>query len=285
MWVASRYDGFDTSQLAGNLNSKSGDTFIDRVSRGQLRTGLLLQTISLLLLIVSHYFYEGTGLFSWDMRNTHTSMRLNDDYRKSIFLFTGLYQLGTFFLLSFSSLLADDCAWSRGYRAGSKCLGYAVLFDMIAATLQTGSMLNFYLNYNEAWWTHYRDGSLDWIFGASARTIHAIGFALYGIAFFLLEVYHDEGTNDWHGTLNLFIFCFAAATEFLVLACGDPSVGIVVGFVALLSALFWSMAFEEEVNASTPKLSQSELCNELEEDVDRYISASQKAGPEESTFA
>lgn len=243
---------------------------MDRAINGYLQTGLLLQFLAVSGMIVSHYIFEGQGFFVWDLRHTTPAMRGDSWYRLTLLLMNILYLMGAVHLVGFQATLSDDSAWARGYRAGSKFLGTAVLFDTVAAVMQVAGAYSFYANYSEIYWTHFHEGNLDWIFGAGARTIHAIGWLLFAHAFLLLEIYHDEGTNDWHGIINWFIWGLGGIVELSVLILSDPSIGIAIGWIGLLSALVWAMAFEQEVNGTTPKLNESELCNDLERDVDEF---------------
>ncbi|EZG67240.1 putative transmembrane protein [Gregarina niphandrodes] len=273
MWVATRHEGFDregfllnrpkvyTGFVAGSL---------DRCSKGFLRTGLLFQTLALLGMILFHYAFGGLGYYTWDLRHTTEEMRNNETYRLALLGFNILYFLGSILLTAFQAGLADDAAWSRGYRAGSKLLSYASFFDVVASTMQLAWALNFSSYYTDAMWTHFRDGNLDWVFCNGARVIRALAYVGYGLSFFLLEVYHDEGTNDWHGGANLIFYLLAGISEMSVILLADPAFSTAVSFVALMSALLWAVAFEEEVNASSPALNESELCNELEKQMDRF---------------
>merc|ERR1711977_50436 len=99
----------------------------------------------------------------------------------------------------FQYCLADDAAWARGYRAGSKVLSAAVLLDCISQSMQFAAFLWIYKNYSDQWWDqNYSQGGVEWLFLGGARILSGMAMKTYGGAIFLLEAYHDEGTNEWH---------------------------------------------------------------------------------------
>eukprot|EP01054_Gregarina_sp_Poly1_P009816 Gregarina_sp_Poly_1__9815@NODE_629_length_7064_cov_625_434043_g482_i0_p3_GENE_NODE_629_length_7064_cov_625_434043_g482_i0NODE_629_length_7064_cov_625_434043_g482_i0_p3_ORF_typecomplete_len293_score21_69DUF3273/PF11677_8/1e59SdpI/PF13630_6/2_2e03SdpI/PF13630_6/0_2SdpI/PF13630_6/20DKCLD/PF08068_12/2_3e02DKCLD/PF08068_12/2_7ECFribofla_trS/PF07155_12/68ECFribofla_trS/PF07155_12/1_1_NODE_629_length_7064_cov_625_434043_g482_i054936371 len=272
MWLTTRHEGFDGNRPTHRKPGAS--SFMDRAVASYLRFGLLYQFLAMSGLIVSHYAFEGEGFYTWEGRYTTAEMRSNDNYRLTLVIFTILYLIGAIYIAAFQTTLADDSAWARGYRAGSKFMAHGAIFDTISAVMCTAGALNFYKSYTDSYWTHFREGNLDWIFGAGARVLHGIAWLLYAQGYVLLEIYHDEGTNDWHGILNWFLFMIGGIIEISVLFLADPAVGIAFAWVAVLSALVWAMAFEQELSETSPTMNESELCNELEREVEKFTRTS-----------
>eukprot|EP01053_Blabericola_migrator_P007690 Blabericola_migrator_1__7689@NODE_3924_length_1423_cov_113_025811_g2427_i0_p1_GENE_NODE_3924_length_1423_cov_113_025811_g2427_i0NODE_3924_length_1423_cov_113_025811_g2427_i0_p1_ORF_typecomplete_len293_score37_95DUF3273/PF11677_8/2_3e60SdpI/PF13630_6/6_9e03SdpI/PF13630_6/7_7e02_NODE_3924_length_1423_cov_113_025811_g2427_i04611339 len=272
MWLTTRHEGFDG--LRPTHRKPGAGSFVDRSIATYLRFGLFWQAVALTGLIVSHYAFEGDGFFTWDLRHSTADMRENPVYRMTLLAFCAMHLLGSIYLMAFQGTLADDSAWARGYRAGSKFMAHGALFDVLSSAITLAGALNFYQCYTDSYWTHYKEGNLDWIFGAGARVLHAIALILYAQGLVLLEVYHDEGTSDWHGIMNWFLFMAGGIIEISVLFLADPSIGIAFGWVAIVSALIWAMAFEQELSETSPAMDESELCNELEREVEKFTRTS-----------
>lgn len=272
MWYTTRYEGFDNPK-SGFTRTPLNSALLGGIFSGLLRLGFLLEFIGLTGLFISYFGYKGTGFFTYDLWLTSEEQRSHLGFRNCLVLFSGLYLLGALCLLLFQAVLSDDASWARGYRAGAKLLGNATFLDVVGATLQFIFYAYMSNHYDKTWWAQFTGGGVEWLVFALARLIHALGALFYASALFLLEVYHDQGTNDWHGVLNAFLFTGTALMELLVLTVMDGATGVVLNWVALVSALLWAMAFEQEVNASGPLLHETELSNEVEAQVEKFARA------------
>lgn len=207
MWYTTRYEGFDAPKHSNR--SPSGIATIQSMLSAQLRSGFLFKLIGLTGLILSYYVYKGTGLFTYDLEDTTEEQRGTAGFRSCLEIFSALNLVGALYLLFFQTLLADDASWSRGYRAGSKHLGNAAFLDLISSTLQFIIYVYMDAHYDKVWWNQFSSGGVEWLVYALARLLNAFALLYYASGLFLLEVYHDNGTNDWHGVLNCFLFTVA----------------------------------------------------------------------------
>lgn len=272
MWHTTRYEGFDDPKHS--KRGPAGVATLQGVFSALLRTGFLLQLIGLTTLLLVYYAYKGTGIFTYDLIFTTEEQRDTPGFRLWLEIASGIQLIGALYILCFQAVLADDASWARGYRAGAKLLGNAAFFDVLARTVQFIIYAYMDAHYDKVWWKQFSSGGAEWLVSALARLLHAFSLFYYASALFLLEVYHDNGTNDWHGILNCFLFTVAGIAEIVVLAVTRSAVAVVLSWVALVSALVWAMAFEQEVNACAPLLNEPELTNEIEARVEKYARAS-----------
>lgn len=210
MWYTTRYEGFDGPKHSSR--GPTGFTAIQGILSGLLRTGFLFKVLGLTGLVLSYYVYKGTGLFTYDLAETTEEQRTSPGFRRCLELFSFLYLAGALYLLFFQTLLADDASWTRGYRAGSKMLGNAAFLDVVSSTLQFIMYAYMDNNYDKIWWNQFCSGGVEWLFHALARLIQAFSLLYYASGLFLLEIYHDNGTNDWHSVLNCFLFTVAGVS-------------------------------------------------------------------------
>ena len=272
MWYTTRYEGFDEPK-----HSKRGQASVltfQGMFSALLQTGFLLQLIGLTALFIVYYVYKGTEIFTYDLAFSSEEQRQTPGFRFWLQISTGIQLLGALYILFFQALLADDASWARGYRAGTKLLGNAAFFDVLSRTVQF--IIYAYMNahYGPVWWKQFSNGGAEWLVAALARLLYVFALFYYASSLFLLEVYHDNGTNDWHGLLNCFLFTAAAVTEIIGLAVPRSAISVIISWIALVSALVWAIAFEQEVNACTPLLNEPELTNEIEARVEKYARAS-----------
>lgn len=103
-------------------------------------------------------------------------------------------------------------------------LGNATFLDLISSTLQF--IIHIYANfhYDSSWWFQFTSGGVEWLNHTLARLLQAFSLLYYANGLFLIEVYHDDGTNDWHGVLNSFLFTVAALTGKSAGTKGTPHV-------------------------------------------------------------
>lgn len=216
MWYTTRYEGFDTTK--GCSTTRKGSAIVQVLSAGLLRVGFLCKWIGVTGLILIYYVYEGTGLFTYDLKETTENQRENDTFLGWLAFFQFIQLIGSLYLLLFQTSISDDASWARGYRAGSKTFGTAAFLDLISNTLQFIVYVYMASHYDKAWWFQFTSGGTEWLISTLARLINSFSLLYYASALFLLEVYHDHGTNDWHGVLNCFIFTVAGITgNFVIL--------------------------------------------------------------------
>ncbi|KOB58705.1 hypothetical protein PFHG_00453 [Plasmodium falciparum HB3] len=266
MWFTTRQDGLDD-----NCHTNRGPCFqISGFFGTTLRIGFFLEFIALTFLFMSYWSNGGKGLFSYDLKNINDEYRLDQTFRNSITLWTGVYLIGAIFIMSFQVLLADDTCWARGYRAGSKILRLASFLDTISATLQFIFYLYISKFYTRKWYVHFNEGGSEWVFFIFVRLVHAFSCLLYGLAAYLLEVYHDEGAGDLHAYINGVMFGFAGLTEIFVIFCNSGCYSNLLLWLALGAVSLWSYYFEPEVNHVSPALHETELTNDVEQQVEKF---------------
>lgn len=214
MWYTTRYEGFDGPKYS--TRTPSGIAAIQGILSALLRTGFLLKLVGVTGLVLSYYIYEGTGFFTYDLKDTTEEQRGMTGFRCSLVVFCGIHLCGALYLLLFQTLLADDASWARGYRAGSKMLGNAAFLDLVSSTLQFMIFVYMDTHYDEPWWYQFTSGGVEWLIYALARLLQSFSLLFYASGLFLVEVYHDNGTNDWHGVLNAFLFTAASISGTLI---------------------------------------------------------------------
>ncbi|XP_058515537.1 uncharacterized protein LOC131478935, partial [Ochotona princeps] len=185
-------------------------------------------------------------------------------------MMAGIYMVGASYLVCFQAVLADDACWARGYRAGSKILRLATFMDLLSSTMQFIFYLYISKFYSAKWYTHFLEGGSERIFFSYIRCMHALACLLFACAYYLLEVYHDEGAGDLHAYINASLFGLAGAVEFSVLFVGMSGVAAVFIWVALAALTAWACFFEPEVNEASPALYETELTNDVEQQVEKF---------------
>jgi len=269
MFYATRHEGLDEPRHT-KRQPHIPLTTMEIATSGLLRYGLFIQLLSLTGLLLTYYIFKGQTIFTYDLYWTTEEMRENYLFRLWAAIFTGLYTCGAIYLMCFQALAADDACWARGYRAGSKLLATATFLDVLSGVASFVFFLHFTSHYDKPWWNHFTQGGAEWTFMAFGRLVHGTALLFYALAFLLLELYHDEGTNDWHGCLNFFLFGSAGIAEIVVLFLSHGVAGIVLLWIALVSGLTWAMAFEQEVNETSPQLNETELTNDVEQQVEKF---------------
>lgn len=266
MWFTTRQDGLDD----GCHTNRGPCVQINGLFGTTLRIGFFLEFIALTFLFMNHWTNGGRGLFSFDLKNINDENRIDQTFRNSLALWTGLYLIGAIFIMSFQVLLADDTCWARGYRAGSKILRLASFLDTISATLQFIFYLFISKFYTRKWYVHFNEGGSEWVFFIFVRLVHAFACLLFGLSAYLLEVYHDEGAGDLHAYINGVLFVLAGLTEILVVFCNSGSFSNLILWIALGAVSLWSYYFEPEVNNVSPALHETELTNDVEQQVEKF---------------
>jgi len=266
MWYTTREDGFDDPRHTKRAPCVNVNVFI----QGLLRSGFTLQLLSLTLMIVFHVIFGGSGLFAFDLSSMDEAGRSHDTFRCLIAVFSLIYLIGSCSLLLFQALMADDTAWARGYRAGSKIFRMAVFFDVISSVMQFIFFLYVAKFYSNKWYSHFEAGGSECVFLAYIRIMHAMCFILYGTSTYLLEVYHDEGAGDLHAYINCSFFFVAAIAEFSLIFFKLHSTSTALIWAALFVVTAWCYFFEPEVNHASPLLDETELTNDVEQQVEKF---------------
>jgi len=272
MWYTTRTEGFDTA--VHKNRAPFLHEYISQKINASLRMAFGQRLISMIGLFISYYAFKGKTLFAYDMSSTSEEMRSNPNYLLNNCIWQGLGVLSVMYFACYHFCLADDAAWARGYRAGSKFLGAAIMLDAIVQMSQLSSYIWLYKHYSEQWWIHnFGSGGIEWLFISGSRILSGMALTLYAFAFFLLEVYHDEGTNEWHAVFNLFLFSVAGFAEMFSACFVPPGVAFLLVFIAVVSGFLWSLPFEEELTEASA-LHETELVNQVEEETNKYAALS-----------
>lgn len=121
------------------------------------------------------------------------------------------------------------------------------------------------------------EGGSELVLFLFTRVIHAFSLILFGVACYLLEVYHDEGAGDLHAYINSVLFILSGLFGILsfnaellkfMLKMSTPFVPTLA--LALLAASLWAVYFEPEVTYTSPALNETELTNDVEHQVEKF---------------
>lgn len=235
-----------------------------------LRLGFLCQLISFAIFYTGYFTCGGRGLFSLSLENLQDDVAQHTFFRASLVIGSFVHLLGTVLLSIFQIFLADDAAWSRGYRAGSKWISYATLYGTCADVLQCVLYLHIALHYSPALITQSTGGGSEWLLFTFTRILYAIAAFQYGQGFFLIEVYHDQGTSAFLGAALLVAYVATGCLDILGIGFLAPGLGTCVRAITLVMAILWAVVFEDIVHAFSPALYETELTNELEAKVNYF---------------
>ena len=275
MWYTTRHEGYDGDTGARKSHQWLSGEMLERYLGSQLRIGFLIRLITAFAVNIGYYAFGGTRVFTWGLEFTTEHMRAETNYIPYLAVWTGIALWSGMHLACFHAFLSDDAAWARGFRAGSKAFGVAIFFDMVGLVLQLVAYVWISANYSELWWENYTTGGVDWLYFAVCKILFGIKFLCMAPAIALLEIYHDEGTSDWHGLMNAFLLC-AGGLSYLVAVFfpAESGLGIVLGVITLLSVTFWAFHFEDALIESSTALNETELCNEVEQEVGKFTKLS-----------
>lgn len=266
MWLSTRKDHLDD----GAPPNRAPCVSFGHVFNGSLRLGFGLQLLALLALNFVYYSYNGRGVFSFDLSGLPEQTKLDPNFRFYTAAASMVYMLGSLCLVFFQVLLADDTCWARGYRSGSKILRLATFLDTVSSTLQFIFYLYVAKFYSQRWYHHLKEGGSELVFLVFTRNIHACACLLYGVASYLLEVYHDEGAGDLHAYLNGVLFVATGFSEMAVLLFRVNGVYTPFLLLSLAAVTLWAFYFEPEVNFVSPTLQETELTNDVEQQVEKF---------------
>ncbi|EAN32152.1 hypothetical protein TpMuguga_04g00798 [Theileria parva strain Muguga] len=266
MWLSTRKDHLDDGAPPNRAPCVSFGGFFN----SSLRMGFGLQFLALLSLNFVYYSFNGKGVFSYDLSGLPEETRLDPSFRFYTTTASMVYMLGSLSLVCFQVLLADDTCWARGYRSGSKILRLATFLDTVSSTLQFIFYLYVSKFYSKRWYAHLNEGGSELVFMVFTRNIHACACLLYGVACYLLEVYHDEGAGDLHAYLNGVLFVATGVMEFAVLLFNVNGAYTPLLLLSLAAATLWAFYFEPEVTFVSPTLEETELTNDVEQQVEKF---------------
>ncbi|KAK2194937.1 Protein of unknown function DUF3273 [Babesia duncani] len=266
MWLSTRKDHLDDGLPPSRAPCISLTWFFNNT----LRMGFGLQLFSLIGLNCIYFSFNGKGLFTYDLSGVPESSRLDPVFRSWLTLFSLIYMLGSLTLICFQVLLADDTCWARGYRSGSKILRLATFLDTISSTLQFIFYLFINKFYSQRWFVNLNEGSSELVFFVFTRVIHSFACFLFGIACYLLEVYHDEGAGDLHAYLNGLLFVLTGVAELGLLVFHVSAWYTPFLLLSLFAVTLWAIYFEPEVVYVSPDLHETELTNDVEHQVEKF---------------
>ncbi|EDO08452.1 hypothetical protein BBOV_III008950 [Babesia bovis T2Bo] len=266
IWFTTRKDHLDD----GIPPSRAPSVTFNFLFNNTLRMGFGMQLIGFVGMNLVYFAYGGKGLFTYDIAGLPEASRLDEGFRGHITTFSMIYMLGSLSLMCFQVLLADDTCWARGYRSGSKILRLATFLDAISSTMQFIFYLYISKFYTERWFVHLNEGSSELVFFVFTRISHAFACFLYGLACYLLEVYHDEGAGDLHAYLNGVCFVLTGCAELMVLIFQKGMLATPLLLITLAAATLWAVYFEPEVTFVSPALQETELTNDVEHQVEKF---------------
>eukprot|EP01054_Gregarina_sp_Poly1_P000979 Gregarina_sp_Poly_1__978@NODE_1239_length_4674_cov_201_846538_g844_i0_p3_GENE_NODE_1239_length_4674_cov_201_846538_g844_i0NODE_1239_length_4674_cov_201_846538_g844_i0_p3_ORF_typecomplete_len129_score3_34DUF3273/PF11677_8/3_3e31_NODE_1239_length_4674_cov_201_846538_g844_i040714457 len=96
--------------------------------------------------------------------------------------------------------------YARGYRAGTKMLSQATLFDIVSSAMMTLFFFAQFSYLEDQWQTDAIHPNPMVIYGITNRLLHAVALFFYGGAFLCLEAYHSQGTAECWGWIILCVF-------------------------------------------------------------------------------
>eukprot|EP00921_Rhytidocystis_pertsovi_P017336 GHVQ01027261.1.p1 GENE.GHVQ01027261.1~~GHVQ01027261.1.p1 ORF type:complete len:348 (+),score=53.77 GHVQ01027261.1:1-1044(+) len=242
-------EGYEPSPR-GELHSE----LVEGYSSNLLRTGLLTQTVSLALMWILFLGFGGSGVFIFDLYAGPESIRVSSAFHLIVSILCTVYLMGTFYIALFQIFVADNSKWSRGFRIGSKLLSSAVMLDIISTSLRLIQYLYAYFYMGMKWWSKFNQSKADFSLFQFGNVINSFALLLYGLAWFYLEAYHDQGTYMQFAWWNLGLFAAAAVGELLMVFTGFGAFFSVVLLMAMVSATMWATSFEPMVQSCQPQL-------------------------------
>lgn len=237
--------------------SPRGEThspFIGFFSSKFLRTGFILQVLALSLMFVFYWAFGGSGIFIFDLYAASENVKLSQSFHLAVSTLMGIYIMGTLYIALFQVFVADNSKLVRGFRAGSKILSAAVTLDFISSVLRMVQYIYAYYYMSMKWWTKYQQTKADWIFFQFGSFVHSFSLIMYGAAFFYLEAYHDEGTQEEFAWVNMILFGLSGLAELLMVFTGFGSLFSLLLLVSILCATTWAMSFEPLLEKWSPAL-------------------------------
>lgn len=242
----------EAQQLAGKEQvSVRGRSYSDLFSclvAPLLRLGLLIQLVALIMLMAIYYGHGGTGAMTYDLFNLPEKLRTSESFSLFMIGIQAAFFLGASCILGFQVFAPDSSQTARGFRAGSKLLNTAATLDLLVTSLRLLQYIYAYQFLSARWWLKYVQTKADWVLFYFGAVGNSLSLFLYGLAFFYLEAYHDEGTFEEFAWVNLILFGLAGFFECLMALTGFGAFFSFVQVAALASTTVWAFSFEPLVN-------------------------------------
>ncbi|CBZ51373.1 conserved hypothetical protein [Neospora caninum Liverpool] len=262
-----------TRQLTQAINENlRPPTEIDDTPRGEhhspfiyfftsalLRIGSSLQAACLLFMCLFYLAFGGGGLFVFDEFAGPESVRMSDAFHLITSILMIGYLMGTFGIALFQLFVADSSKWTRGFRAGSKTLSCAVTLDAVSGCLRVVQYIHAYLFSSVQWWAKYQRTQSDWGLYHFSSTLHAFALVMYGVGFFLLESYHDQGTYEEYAWSMLGLYTTAGLAELFMVYTGYGAFFTLLLVAALIVTVNWAFQFEPLLEKWSPDLHSRNL--------------------------
>lgn len=246
--------------------------FIGYFSSHLLRTGFMLQCVSLILMFVFYWAFGGTGIFVFDLYAGPECVKVSSAFHLTISILMAIYLLGTLYIAMFQVFVADNSKWCRGFRAGSKLLSAAVTLDLLSSILRLVQYLYAYFYMSMRWWARYQQTKSDWTLLHFGSIVNSFALFIYGAAFFYMEAYHDEGTYEELAWSNLTLFKMAGLAELLMVFSGFGAFFSILLLGATISGTIWAFSFEPLLEKWSPELHNrdinADVLPEVKNDVD-----------------
>lgn len=250
---ASMY-GLTPTPEQGPARGEAWSPTAEALSRPLLRCGFFLQLVALLIGIVTYIVNGGRGVFTFDLFSIPEEFRFDKTFSTTLLVLESLCLVGALCLAGFQTYAPDSSKSSRGFRAGSKMLSTAVTLDIVVVALRLTQYFYSANFLSSRWWLKYTQSPTDWCLFHATGLAHAFALALYGLAIFYLETYHEVGVADEWGWTCLILFLLAAFFEVSLVLAHVGSFGTLVHCLAVLVAFIWALHFEPLSHEKAPAL-------------------------------
>ncbi|KFG59042.1 glideosome-associated protein with multiple-membrane spans GAPM2B [Toxoplasma gondii RUB] len=252
--------------------------FIYFFTSALLRTGSCLQAACLLLMCLFYVGFGGGGLFVFDEFAGPESVRMSDAFHLITAILMIGYLIGTFAIALFQLFVADSSKWTRGFRSGSKTISCAVTLDVVSGCLRVTQYIHAYFFSSVQWWAKYQRTQSDWGLYHFSSTLHAFALVTYGVGFFLMESYHDQGTYEEYAWSMLGLYTTAGLAELFMVYTGYGAFFTLLLVAALMVTVSWAFQFEPLLEKWSPDLHSRNL-NENMLPFDKVGNNSETSGP------
>ncbi|KAJ1607236.1 membrane-associated protein [Cryptosporidium canis] len=219
-----------------------------------LRAGTLLQSASLLVLIVLYNVFGNKGLFTFDLYGNGGTLSEDLSYYAGVVSVLCVYFVGVLFLAGFQEFIADNSKAPLGFRAGSRLLNTANIIQIVVIALRVTQFSFTYSYFNQKWYGKFSQTKGDWCLYNFGLVCEAVSLIMYGISFFYVESYADVGVGEQYAYWMLTLFTLAGLSELLMLFTGFGSFFILFFAAALVTTCIWAFQFEPLLESNSPLL-------------------------------
>ncbi|PFH36015.1 glideosome-associated protein with multiple-membrane spans GAPM2B [Besnoitia besnoiti] len=233
--------------------------FIYLFTAGLLRIGASLQAGCLVFMCLLYLGFGGGGLFVFDEFAGPESVRISDAFHLLTAILMVGYLVGTVLITLFQLFVADSSKWPLGFRAGSKTLSCAATLDAVAGCLRVVQCVHSYFFSTVQWWAKYQRTQSDWGLYHLSSTLHSFALVMYGVGFFLLESYHDQGTYEEYAWAMLGLYTTAGLAELVMVYTGFGAFFTLFLVAALIVTVNWAFQFEPLLEKWSPDLHSRNL--------------------------